>query len=1350
MTVDPKSSGRRPASGKEQLQDDGIDESFAARPSISQRRPASASNQTEDPPDDPPSLEEPQSNKMWRKLTDVKQYLKRLHKQVHWLTLVDVVANDTTLRLANSGGIRVGSFSLSVDTRRKTIEQGKLFRHKKEATSNQQPAEWICHVRNIVLAVDDREPVEILDNLGLNVHGLLHQDVDGLRDVSVSVKTGKLHVPYDDLVELREKFSESKHQHQQQHAPSDHERHQKGAGGVSFAAFVEELDRPGSREESIVQTVADSREFLSSILRGIQEIQLGISFFRASCTIEHPIKSQKPIFLNLVTHELGVDLHKMDPSLPAHRMYFQRDDVAHQALLAAISLSVSIGDNANEHGKVMYIPMATTTIRTTLPSKTVTYPGPGDAAERNTNVLFANLVATSPSVDLEPRQLAHIMSLLRVKGSTRSKRRNNHMLISRLLPKASIKLSVHEPVLRFVLPVLEDGVQHDYNMLVSSISSLSLDIESSHAAVAGPQYSLSSVSRVSSHQLYYQTASGVKQRLLTTEMTEVKAHLHATDEVRVVGSGHLNTFSLHLVSGEVTRGVHQVVEQFYSHVQPTKLSPSSESRRYTFLRRLPSWLLEFQFECTGFSLELAGVDERIGNTTRGMVLQLQGWTVDYQAQRPEPRHRYARRRTPSHSTMSEDPSFRFPSSSPSRKKNYEGLADGRRLTVHGRGAEGFIIESAAYMEPDSFVSVPRFEVAISTSSDLQGPISHVNSVVREIHLKYSLYRYYAIGVATCALQNAFSHASSKKGCYYPDESAPSSFAAGSPLSETPDSMTGKTELVTVDFKTHLVQMKCTMPINPPMMLQMYGLVAGRHRWSAPFMRCQLVRLHGEAPTHKGAWARIVSINTLRLGLRENQQKQAETLEEAKGVDISTDFIRFAVPHHMVMHHVFDNITNTAKSIAQLNHRFKTKTEEYVLRKHPAKPKEVPRISLRTKALLFELEDGAFEWKLSNIYRLGMLEQTHRLAREEAHKMKMKKVDDSRRRNVHLRAHGHSKVPPSPEHLRTPDSSRTSTDLRDRSPFRSPSRAGRRSRPFRYNKEKAATFRGSHEVSRAEAWDELQLVNARSWKARMRYSVRAQNTTIKEMRRLAGAEQAPEGVESDENVLAVPDRPALLSVLISDFQLTIDKPSFPLEEYPEYMHKIGKGMPRDMKYALLVPMSVRLDMGEARAHLRDYPLELLHIPPLRPGQPPNLPSWSLSTDFVIAEEFRDPESLRHVVVNVVPPTTAADGSTNPGFSIDISRTVSPVKTYSNPTVEINTNLPTSISWGMSYQPVMQDVMKIFEGFTKPGIDPSGYVGFWDKIRLNFHSRLSVVWKGDGDINLKLKGMLLLKKNLRRIT
>jgi hypothetical protein len=195
----------------------------------------------------------------------------------------------------------------------------------------------------------------------------------------------------------------------------------------------------------------------------------------------------------------------------------------------------------------------------------------------------------------------------------------------------------------------------------------------------------------------------------------------------------------------------------------------------------------------------------------------------------------------------------------------------------------------------------------------------------------------------------------------------------------------------------------------------------------------------------------------------------------------------------------------------------------------------------------------------------------------------------------------------------------------------------------------------------------------------------------------------------------------------------------MSQLPEFIHRVGKGMPYDMKYALLVPLHVQIDMGEARVTLRDYPLPLLHVPATKPGQSARLPAWSLKTDFVIAEEYRGPESTRHVKVDIIPPKNREPGTSNKGgFAIDVRRTVSPVKTYSDITVDINTGYPTRITWGASYQPAIQDMMMVIEGFTKPQVDPSDRTGFWDKIRLSFHSRVQVAWRGDGDVHLMLKG------------
>ncbi|KAJ9627763.1 Protein SABRE [Taxawa tesnikishii (nom. ined.)] len=273
----------------------------------------------------------------------------------------------------------------------------------------------------------------------------------------------------------------------------------------------------------------------------------------------------------------------------------------------------------------------------------------------------------------------------------------------------------------------------------------------------------------------------------------------------------------------------------------------------------------------------------------------------------------------------------------------------------------------------------------------------------------------------------------------------------------------------------------------------------------------------------------------------------------------------------------------------------------------------------------------------------------------------------------------------------------------------------------------------------DAREKLMRYNAQTWKKRIDGALETQKHAMRDMRALFwGLDEVPEDIEQTEQILATNQRPALMACLISDLSIVVGKPSFPLAEYPKFLHDIGKGMPYDMKYSLLVPMNLQVSMGEARIALRDYPLPLLHVPAIRSGQSPRLPSLSLRTDFVIAEEFRDEQSQRRVNVVVIPKEKMSeDGSVKP-FSVEVRRTISPVKTYTNMKVEINTSQPTKITWGTSYQPAIQDMMQVIEGFTKPPLDPSERVGFWDKIRLSFHSRINVSWKGDGDVHLILKG------------
>lgn len=1277
-------------------------------------------------------------SQLWKRLTKVKESLKQLHERIHWLRMVDVTASNSSLVLAGTGHFEVGTFSMVVDTRRKTVDRGRLFQHKKIPAGDQRPAEWMFTIKGVLFTPDGKDSLEVIDICNLNIHGLLYKNRPGLRDTSISLKLGRVHIPYDDLVaclrhvERNRKSSTSKLQ-----------RTVTQNGEITFSDVIDELDRPGSREAKIVQTVSDSKEFVSSILRGILEIQIAISF--VGMTMEFPSiqASGTPLYVNAAMNEFGVDLHRLDPKSPAHRMYFSPKDIAHQALLAAISIAVSLDDGKGEPERILYIPMATTTIKTTLPSKTVAFSEDENAAERNANILFSNLVVTSPSIDVDPKHMPMVLALIQKDTSSEKQPRARHHLISRLLPKAHIKLSVHEPVIRVALPPADSKLKNtdDYDLLILSISSISLDVESSHSTTGELHYSLTSNLRISSNQLYYHTAAGERHDLLITDSLELKVQLNASSEVSVIACGSIQTLSVHMVRPEISSGVRQICLQLRQHRDSKTVTTKDPAWKADFLRPLPPWLVQFSLQGSNFGFEVAGVDKQVADDTRGVALQLESWTADYKMQRSSPDEQPPSRRRGVRSPTKEieEPMIKV-TPPPETETSSPMFTDGRRLAIHVRGLEGFVVDGVDAVEPESFLHLPRFEVAFSTSSDGQGPIFHVNSHTRALYLHYSLYRYYSIGVATAVLRHAFGTdrkvRTEKRDLSHEvpnhDTSTPPS---------TPPHRKASPQIVTVDVRADILQIKARMPSDPPMMLQIYRMEAGRHRWAMPFMKAQMVRLFAEAPQLPVAWARIVSIKTLRVDLRENRRKRGGTIVQEKSIDVVTDFVRLAVPHQLVPHKIFDNFVNAMKATQQLHHRFSTGSNEHILKKRPEEPKKVPRMSIRSKAFLFDIEDGAFDWKLGTIYRVGLIEQKQRIAREEAYLAKKQTLDNNRqirgssryRSQPHPQAQrGRSKPsPPSNERGRSTSPGGQRQSESPRSP---------RSRQMRYDPDGKCKISQEAKISSDEAWQKLLRHNAESWRKRIDGAYRIQNSGMRRIRAIFwGNEDMFTSDDEPEPILAMPERPGLMSTLISDLHVVIDRPSFPIKDYPLFLHRVGKGMPFDMEYSLLIPLSIQIDMGEARVTMRDYPLPLIHVPAIRPGQSPRLPSWSLKTDFIVAEEFRGDVSTKHVNVEVVPAGKFAGPGHAQGFGIDVNRTVSPVKTYSDVDIAINTSAPTSITWGTSYQPAIQDMMMIIEGFTKPQVDTSDRVGFWDKIRLSAHSRIKVAWKGDGDVRLQLKGM-----------
>jgi hypothetical protein len=114
--------------------------------------------------------------------------------------------------------------------------------------------------------------------------------------------------------------------------------------------------------------------------------------------------------------------------------------------------------------------------------------------------------------------------------------------------------------------------------------------------------------------------------------------------------------------------------------------------------------------------------------------------------------------------------------------------------------------------------------------------------------------------------------------------------------------------------------------------------------------------------------------------------------------------------------------------------------------------------------------------------------------------------------------------------------------------------------MRYDPEGVCDLSGEATVTVEKVWKRLQEYESLSWKKRIDKGLQYQNAAMREIRRIiAGADRYP-SVDQTEHILCIPAQPGLMSTLISDLSVVIDKPSFPIAEYPSFLNRVGRVCP----------------------------------------------------------------------------------------------------------------------------------------------------------------------------------------------
>jgi hypothetical protein len=418
------------------------------------------------------------------------------------------------------------------------------------------------------------------------------------------------------------------------------------------------------------------------------------------------------------------------------------------------------------------------------------------------------------------------------------------------------------------------------------------------------------------------------------------------------------------------------------------------------------------------------------------------------------------------------------------------------------------------------------------------------------------------------------------------------------------------------------------------------------------------------------------------------------LDESQNISINGQGARLRIPHAYSLAGLIQEISLAFKST---KHLFQiVQTGHFVAMGTPEAEdaKRVPPLTISISALVIEAMDDPFETKLSLLWRAGMKEQQERLVRQDAFNAKVEAI-----------------------RMEEPDDRGLTSNSTGSQEWH---------------------FGSKHTVSVEEARQRLQQFNSSAWisafgTAKMALAKR-EESQLRRVGQIPGSLNLAIPVPLD--IRAIETVPPLARLLFDGVRVELAQPSFTTSgsSLPEFLKRTG-GLPLDTQYTLLVPMNLRWEMRYAMVTLRDYPLPLLHVRP----NPDQSPSWTASADLVIAEEIGPPDSVEWLQTTVVPRGTGVNEQT--GFSLFVPKTGMPVKTYANPIVHVTSPYATDISWGVSYQPCVADVMRIIDSLTHPSRDPSSPLGFWDKIRLSLHGKLRISFTTG--LNLLIKGMLVSK-------
>lgn len=422
--------------------------------------------------------------------------------------------------------------------------------------------------------------------------------------------------------------------------------------------------------------------------------------------------------------------------------------------------------------------------------------------------------------------------------------------------------------------------------------------------------------------------------------------------------------------------------------------------------------------------------------------------------------------------------------------------------------------------------------------------------------------------------------------------------------------------------------------------------------------------------HTKVYVSLININDLELSILE--------LIETKSVAISTSSVHFHTEYHFRFYMITDNIVTLYKSFKQIKLAFSNLHEFKRLYPQQQFPKKILNLHIYSQDFLIDIEEDPFEQELGLILKVGVLEQRERLKKLEEFKEKLSTYEDM---NVRLRS--------------LYDTSRGQSFFPD--------------------------FYANDQEYEEKAYLRLLENFSTSWIARYR---KAKLTFYSMPYRVISREE----LGTKYQLFTRQKTSTVANLIVKDLDFKLSEPSFPLDNYIDFLYEYGKKVPKTMKYTLLIILGLEIRSNLWELRLRDYPIPAI-----------SFPDTFTTGDVVFAENMPAPCALHTVYVPFVNAAKKSPyNDANTIYGSHIIRTINSVKTYFNIRSMVTSSSSARITWGKSLQPGYESLMLWFDFLTKPLIDPSKKLGFWDKFRYLVHGKWIYEFSDNSEMHLNIKG------------